>query len=247
MKRLIDDPELSGAHASLAKLVRQAEPYRPNPFRKRMVLSRLQAPSRGGFRLRGPALIVALLFIGTATAGAAVGYDWGGSSAEQERAADPAATLDTNAPARPITATRATVDPPKPPEAKPEPEAARPMAVDSPARRAEERSSKAARTAVARSSSAAEKALPPGEDPAPVLEAIRALRRSGDPARAQKLLDEYLASNPRGALSEDALGLAIEAAAARHDPRAADYARRYLARFPNGRFRAVALKSAQNR
>jgi outer membrane protein assembly factor BamD (BamD/ComL family) len=77
-----------------------------------------------------------------------------------------------------------------------------------------------------------------------VLEAVRALRKRGDAARAQVLLDEYLSENPGGALTEDALALAIEAAAARHDPRAKDYARRYLTRFPNGRFKSVALKAA---
>jgi hypothetical protein len=79
-----------------------------------------------------------------------------------------------------------------------------------------------------------------GEDPSQVAEAVRALRKQGDPARAQALLDQYLRQNPRGALSEDALALSIEAAAARKDPRAADYARRYLARYPNGRFRSLA-------
>jgi acyl-CoA reductase-like NAD-dependent aldehyde dehydrogenase len=36
------------------------------------------------------------------------------------------------------------------------------------------------------------------------------------------------------------LALSIEAAAARKDPRAAEHARRYLARYPNGRFRGLA-------
>jgi hypothetical protein len=76
-----------------------------------------------------------------------------------------------------------------------------------------------------------------------VAEAVRALRKQGDAAKAQALLDQYLRSNPRGALAEDALALSIEAAAARKDPRAADYARRYLARYPNGRFRAVAERA----
>jgi TolA-binding protein len=82
-----------------------------------------------------------------------------------------------------------------------------------------------------------------GEDPTQVAEAVRALRKQGDFARAQALLDQYLKNNPRGALAEDALALSIEAAAARKDPRAADYARRYLARYPNGRFRAVAERA----
>ena len=71
---------------------------------------------------------------------------------------------------------------------------------------------------------------------------MRALRKQGDAARAQALLDQYLKANPHGALAEDALALSIEAAAARKDPRAADYARRYLARYPNGRFRSVAAR-----
>jgi hypothetical protein len=82
-----------------------------------------------------------------------------------------------------------------------------------------------------------------GEDPTKVAEAVRALRKQGDAAKAQALLDQYLRTNPRGALAEDALALSIEAAAARKDPRAADYARRYLARYPNGRFRAVAERA----
>jgi predicted Zn-dependent protease len=82
-----------------------------------------------------------------------------------------------------------------------------------------------------------------GEDPTQVAEAVRALRKQGDPARAQQLLDQYLRANPHGALAEDALALSIEAAAARKDPRAADYARRYLARYPNGRFHRVAERA----
>src|SRR6185369_15501344 len=84
---------------------------------------------------------------------------------------------------------------------------------------------------------------PAGEDPSQVAEAVRALRKQGDSARAQALLDQYLKTNPRGALAEDALALSIEAAAARKDPRAADYARRYLGRYPNGRFRSVAERT----
>jgi hypothetical protein len=82
-----------------------------------------------------------------------------------------------------------------------------------------------------------------GEDPSQVAEAVRALRKQGDAARAQALLDRYLKANPRGALAEDALALSIEAAAARKDPRAADYAARYLAKYPNGRFKTVAERA----
>lgn len=80
-----------------------------------------------------------------------------------------------------------------------------------------------------------------------MVEALRALRKQGDAARAQQLLDQDLRRNPHGALSEHALALATEAAATRKDPRAADHARRYLARYPNwalprgGEARPIAL------
>jgi hypothetical protein len=86
-----------------------------------------------------------------------------------------------------------------------------------------------------------------GEDPAPLLEAIRTLRSNGDPARAGVLLAEYLKAYPHSPLSEDAMALSIEAAIARHDNRAgADLARRYLTQFPNGRYRTFASKAAQS-
>ena len=84
-----------------------------------------------------------------------------------------------------------------------------------------------------------------GEDPTAVLQAIAALRDRGDAARAGALLAEHLRVHPRGVLSEDALALAIEAAIARHDTHtAADLGRRYLAQFPNGRYRAFASHAA---
>jgi hypothetical protein len=85
-----------------------------------------------------------------------------------------------------------------------------------------------------------------GEDPTPVLEAIRALRSHGDAARAGVLLAGYLKAHPNGVLSEDALALSIESAIAQHDAgRAKDLSRRYLAQFPNGRYRAFATQAMQ--
>jgi hypothetical protein len=81
-----------------------------------------------------------------------------------------------------------------------------------------------------------------GEDPMRVAEALRALRKEGDPERAQGLLADYLKTNPRGALSEEALALTIEAAHTRADPRAKAYARRYMARYPQGRHQALAQR-----
>jgi hypothetical protein len=88
--------------------------------------------------------------------------------------------------------------------------------------------------------------LAAGEDPAPLLEAIRTLRSNHDPIRAGVLLAEYLKAYPHSPLSEDALALSIEAALARHSTASsAELARRYLAQFPNGRYRLFASHAAQ--
>jgi hypothetical protein len=81
------------------------------------------------------------------------------------------------------------------------------------------------------------------EDATHMVEAIQALRTDRDPSRAQGLLSDYLKTHPHGVLSEDALALSIEAASAQHDPRAADYARRYLAKFPQGKYRDLANRA----
>ena len=85
------------------------------------------------------------------------------------------------------------------------------------------------------------------EDPSEVVMAVEALRKQRDPARAAKLLAQYLAAHPGGALVEEAVALSIEAAAARHDPAAADFARRYLRDYPNGRFRQTAEAALSRR
>ncbi len=70
-----------------------------------------------------------------------------------------------------------------------------------------------------------------------VLDALIALRRDHDAEHAARLLDRYLAANRRGALREEALVLAIEAADARHDQvHARVFARAYQIEFPSGRF-----------
>ncbi len=85
-----------------------------------------------------------------------------------------------------------------------------------------------------------------GEDPTVVLEAIAALRDRGDATRASALLAEQLRTHPHGVLSEDALALAIEAAIARHDSRAAaDLGRRYVSLYPSGRYRAFASRAVE--
>ena len=61
--------------------------------------------------------------------------------------------------------------------------------------------------------------------------------------RAGALLDDYFRRYPRGALAEEALAVAIEAAMARGDARARTLARRYLARYPSGQFRVAAERA----
>jgi hypothetical protein len=74
-----------------------------------------------------------------------------------------------------------------------------------------------------------------------VLDALIALRREHDAVRAGTLLARYLSAHPHGALREEALVLAIEAADARGDRAAGDQlARAYQDEFPAGRFSAFA-------
>jgi hypothetical protein len=74
-----------------------------------------------------------------------------------------------------------------------------------------------------------------------VLDALVALRRAHDPVRAGTLLARYLSAHPGGALREEALALAIEAADARGDRAVGEQlAHVYQGEFPAGRFLAFA-------
>lgn len=213
MRRLIEeaDPTLS----ALSQLVASAERHQPSPFAKRHIHSRITRALEGGTAARGfawrPALLGGGALLIAATA-AAAGYTIL-SPSSAPLAPAPSAVVVPPSEARVV---------PVPPA----PVAPAPAEADAPDEKPSERRAAPAPRA--------------GEDPTQVAEAVRALRKQGDPGRAQALLDQYLRANPRGALAEDALALSIEAAAARKDPRAADYAKRYLSRYPKGRFRSVA-------
>jgi len=93
---------------------------------------------------------------------------------------------------------------------------------------------------------AAERAPAPPEraglhlGPSEVLDAMVALRRDHDPARASELLARYLTGHPAGALREEALVLSIEAAAARGDDGSVrQFAQQYSRNYPGGRFQSV--------
>ena len=81
------------------------------------------------------------------------------------------------------------------------------------------------------------------EDAALALAALTALRRDHDPVRARAMVDAYLRAQPDGAMAEEALAIAIEAAAAHHDADAKTLAARYLSLYPSGTFRALARKT----
>jgi hypothetical protein len=235
VKRLIDDDTLENTERRLADLFRTAVPFQVDPFRKRRILVRLErgsASSARPFWLR-PAIIATLLVSGTAAA--ALGQHYRPLSGLLGSSAAPVGpSLDVATAARHAslshtgsgksTAASDTSEAAAP--AAPEPS----DATQSPAR------------AIKNSSRVR---LDSGEDPSHVVEAIQALRTERDPARAEGLLNDYLKAHPHGVLSGDALALSIEAASAQHDPRAADYARRYLASFPKGKYRELAKRALE--
>jgi hypothetical protein len=73
--------------------------------------------------------------------------------------------------------------------------------------------------------------------------AVKALRRDGNPALAARLLEQDRVRNPNGPLAEEALSLRIEAALQLGDPRARAIAEQYLARYPRGRYLAIARRA----
>lgn len=177
------------------------------------VLARRHVRRQRGLALLRPAVAVAVLVAAGATTAATIGDRWIALRRPSEVATRAAAPVQPRHPRRPA-----------PSELDPVLEPARVLVQPGPAVRRPQPS----------------RARPRGEDPSQVVAAVEALRKQRDPDRAAKLLAEYLAGHPRGALVEEAVALSIEAAAARHDPAAATFARRYLKQFPRGRFRLTA-------
>jgi len=244
VKRLIDEEFASGSpEGLLADLVRATPPAEPAPFDRARILARIHGakPARRGLTLR--AGLVVLLLAGAAAATVAAEHAW---------------TARRGIGAANVVAPRVA---PKPPAvaakdeaavrvAAPEPEVARaaisatPVPLEAPLPEAPRGDAPKARPASRPVLAVAPVAAKDGEDPAPVLEAIHALRSEGDVARAGALLADYLRAHPRSVLAEDALALSIESALARHDARAAsDLAKRYLTQYPNGRYRAYAQRA----
>lgn len=261
MNRLRDEyPNDPLAEAGIA-LLRATAPTRPMPDAKRRVWISLWAAGatamprpRRRRLVATPAFVLIVVGISVAaTAGAVIGRHWIAPESDADAAAGDAAVGTAAASRRPMA--RPSSRPQAPTLAVP-PGVSSDGARDSlgpPASNREalvEVSATPVRRPVARSggrgigtasSSSGLQAIAGAGPKSEVLEALIALRRDGEPGRAAALIDRYLRANPRGALREEALVLAIEAAGARGDaPAAGRFAKAYRAAYPTGRFRAFA-------
>lgn len=172
-------------------------------------------------RLKGLALGLVVV-ASAATAGAAIGGRWIGPRMDRASVADAAPRADAK-PRHHRAALRRVA------------EASEPPAIEAPAAEAV---ADPPPPEVRASSRPAHHSVSPAADArTEVLDALVALRRDHDAERAAGLLDRYLGANRHGALREEALALAIEAADSRGDAaEARRLARLYLVDFPSGRF-----------
>jgi hypothetical protein len=243
VKRLIDQEFAAGSPEELlADLVRATPASEPAPFDRARILARIHGakPSHRGVALRVG--LAVLLLAGVATAAVAVEHAWmGRRDIAKATLVVPLGVAPAASAPKPALIAVAK-DEGAPPVVVPDPAVSADR--DAPAPAAPHADAQRARPVSKPAGLALSAAAKDGEDPAPVLEAIRALRSEGDPARASILLADYLKAHPRSVLAEDALALSIESALARHDARAAsDLAKRYLAQYPSGRYRAYAHRA----
>ena len=244
MKRLVEQEGLDDSDRQLSELFSNAAPFEDDPFRKRRIWVRLERkfklPMRASRFWVRPIVIAALLVSGTAMAELGHRYVLRGSGFLGFGEAPSAPS--SNVPVAP----RATARRVAAPASFGSSEELAPIASAAPIEPAPAEVAPAEPAAGARSTAKNTRPRPEaGEDATRVVEAIQALRTERNPTRAQALLNDYLKSNPRGSLSGDALALSIEAASAQHDPRAADYARRYLAAYPKGKYRELAKRALE--
>jgi hypothetical protein len=235
VNRLRDEVGQGAIHEKGIDLVRRT-PGTPTDaeLRRRVWAAVKDAEPRGArarrwIPVRSFAVAGVVLFLG-GSAAAMIGYGrhWVWPSAAAPAATPPAvsprvAAPGPRAPAPALTAT------PAPPEAAP---AAAPIPSARP-RLAHAAPQRAVEIAPAATAATAERTQ--------VLDAMIALRHDHDAARAGHLLDHYLVTHPHGALREEALALAIEAATARGDGATAHrLSASYLDGYPRGRFRDFA-------
>ena len=230
MKRLRDMEGDDPLFRRGVEVVQGTPPTAESPDVKQRVWHSIQrAPAATPRRL--PILIpklalVAIVALGAATAGAMIAHRW----QRGERGMLPARDGVASPP-------RSTVPPPRAETAGPIPAVAPATAAAPDTVEPSPRPSAPARNTPKKLASLPPSAASVARERTEVLDALVALRREHDPVRAGTLLARYLSAHPRGALREEALVLAIEAADARGDEAGgAQLARAYQAEFPAGRF-----------
>jgi hypothetical protein len=235
MKRLRDMEGDEPLFQRGVEIIRETPPAPEAADLKQRVWRSIQgAPAPAPRRLRMLMLktaMGAMVALGAGTAGAVIAHNWIAPRLEDADATTPAPAA--RAPAR---REKAIANPPPAPAAE--------TIVERPTQRPAARST-------------AKKAAPPPALPSAavvarerteVLDALVALRREHDAARAGTLLARYLSAHPHGALREEALALAIEAADARGDrAAAAQLAQTYQNEFPSGRFLQFARSHTDGR
>ena len=261
--------DLPLAQAWAVDLLRRTPPHRTPVGRKQRVRMGLaQVHRRRGALVLRPAIAIAVLIGLGAVASAALGR-WPTlvSDAYRRLMGAPAPVASDPPRAIPARSARASGSRPPIPVRSPAPDDAAPAAAAAAAGLAEAppvvvqlSSPPAPRRAVRRALSESVRGLAPGaareaararhlaapptgDDTAPVIQAMRALRVEGNPVRARALLDRYLARYPEGTLAEEALAMSIEAANVHHDGDAGALARRYLKLYPAGHFSALARQT----
>jgi len=238
MNRLRDESALDPISERGISLLRQVEPPPRPPEMKWRVWASLQQAPDGAARAARPGRLKAVvlgatILVSAATAAGAIGGSWIVKRVEQLRA--PAPPVPTTLHERPRVVHRVASVAPRPDvDALLDSPAQAPMAPRAPAARAAE------------PSRPHRGAMSTARQRTQVLDALIALRRDHDPARASALLDTYFDSNRHGPLREEALVLAIEAADGRGDAaRAVRFANTYQNEFPHGRFDAFVRSHLQ--
>jgi hypothetical protein len=242
VERLQDTKPVAGsAEAILLDAIRASAPYEPTLAQRRRVLERVLDRRRGhrhgGAMVLRPIVVLGVLLMAGVTAAAAFGHGWIAQALRTLSGATPAEAMTTEPVYRPH---RRAAEPAEPSAL--EPDQAEPVAEAAPTPGpVVTHSAPSPRLITARPHPIRT------EDPSLVVDAIRALRTDRDSRRATALLAEYSRTYPRGALSEEAVALSIEAAAASRSPSAATFAAQYLREYPHGRFRRAAEQALEQR
>jgi len=247
LKRLLDQAAISSTDDGdrrLSELFSSAAPFEIDPFRKRRILVRLERGETSRSRVARfwlrPIVIATLLVSGSAMAELGHRYVLHGTGFLGLAGSSSATAANVTVAPRSVPVSKRAPSGHLAPESELAPDAAA-AAAASLAPPTPEPAASVPRSTLKNSRVRPESS----EDATHVVQAIQALRTERDPARAQALLNDYLKANPRGTLSGDALALSIEAASAQHDPRAAEYARRYLALYPKGKYRDLAKRALE--